>query len=811
MDFTISEKCFKLNGEDFFLYSAEMQYFRIKKEFWPKHIEKIKEAGCNAVTSYIPWDWHEDEEGLFDFTGNTIPERDLEGWLDLCRENGLFNIVKPGPYILAEYTGAGIPIWFIDKYRKECEVKTTNGESGQDDVMSFFHPTFLEYTRKWYSQVMPIIKKRQISDGGNIIMMQVCNEVGLYTWLSKQADYSKHCVSMFRDFLADKYKNIEKLNHVYGKKYSDFSNVEPPSDTDKEYSSKEDIAGDIDWHEFWRTYYAEYLRLLMDEIRNNKIDLQFFHNLPGWIYGSGWEFPVNITMYNELRKEYPNIILGVDHIPENVSYRNLHDDMIINEIVWAQQGGKGPLFGAEFQAGSREYSVVTFPGEMDLFYKASIANGLVGWNYYMFSSGKNPRGKGFFGQTFYWFTPIDHEANEGTLYPVVKKMGKFIDIFGKDIVKLEKRSQICVLFYQRYYATELVKEIPKDKIDIHFNPVEIRKSAYFDGLLKVLQILNIDFHILDIEVCKKEELDKYDQVWMFSCDIMDGDSQKKLINYTKNGGNLVIFPTLPRYDLSLKPCTIIKDYLKIKKEEITVLDAPKLDVYKNLDVSVSSPVVVYDLEEDNDSEIVLKTPDNNICGFKSKVGKGNILTMGAYIGYTQEEHKKVYWDIITSLGVNTKFADRKKERLIVKQRFNEEMSMLFVGNYYNELEKDEVYYTHPVTGKKQQLPLSNGKLSVPPIYGFLSPIHKNLMNELFLLHITSDITEMNIENNKIIITIEGSELLTGECAFTGKDTKKISKILLNTEELKINKKENNIYVNYNHSGKVQTLTVELMN
>ncbi len=98
------------------------------------------------------------------------------------------------------------------------------------------------------------------------------------------------------------------------------------------------------------------------------------------------------------------IIFGVDHIPEFLSYRNMHDDRIINDITHAMQGNK-PLFAAEFQCGSREYHVVTNPREMELFYKASIAHGLTGWNYYMFSQGRNPRQRGYSGETFYWFTP----------------------------------------------------------------------------------------------------------------------------------------------------------------------------------------------------------------------------------------------------------------------------------------------------------------------------------------------------------------------------------------------------------------------
>jgi hypothetical protein len=77
----------------------------------------------------------------------------------------------------------------------------------------------------------------------------------------------------------------------------------------------------------------------------------------------------------------------------------MHDDRIINDITQAMQGNK-PLFAAEFQSGSREYHVVTNPREMELFYKASIANGLTGWNYYMFSQGRNPSRKGYSGELF---------------------------------------------------------------------------------------------------------------------------------------------------------------------------------------------------------------------------------------------------------------------------------------------------------------------------------------------------------------------------------------------------------------------------
>ena len=798
MSFTITSQHFKLNNKPFFLHSAEMHYFRIKIEKWGLHLDKIIEAGCNTVSTYIPWDWHEIKEGSFDFTGKTEDERDLISWLDLCKEKGLYVTVKPGPYILAEYAGAGIPEWFISKYRKSCEVKNSRGGAGQDDVMSFMHPIYLEYVKKWYDQIMPIIAKRQISANGNIILLQVCNEVGVFTWLKKQADYSAHCLEMYKKFCRDVIYYVPAI----------------PDDLKIEYENNKEIANDIIWHEFWRYYYAEYLRLLIKEIRSRGVDLQLFHNLPGWIYGSGWEFPVNITMYNQLNSDYPDIILGVDHIPENISYRNFHDDLIINEIVKAQQGRRGPIFGAEFQAGSREYCAVTFPCELDLFYKASFANGLKGWNYYMFSQGKNPESKGFFGPTFYWFTPLDNDGNETSLYPVIKKTGGFIKTFQDDLALAKKKSKICILFYQRYYATELAKIISKNKCDINFNHISIRRSAFFDGLLKALQILNIDFDILDAEVCAKEDLENYDQAWMFSCDIMGSDVQQKLVDYVNDGGKLAIYPTLPKYDLEMNPCSILKDAVGNPKETLVYLDSPKLKVLDNKDISVANPVVQYSgvtvsrchgVTEELTLDSGLATHDSRLYGFLKDVGKGKMLVLGFYMGYGIEEHKKAYWDLLNKLAPVNKLADRTKDRLVVKQSFANDSGFLFVGNYYNELEKDKIYYTHPVTNKKVLFPLSGDDMSIPGIYGFVSPISKKIGKNIKLLHTTSDIISINKIKKGIEIIIKGHHEQTGEMAFEGS----FEKISIDDKNLNINSNGAYFYVSYRHSGKDQKINLFL--
>ena len=433
MTFSVKDNNFYLGGRRIFLNSGEIHYFRIRRGLWDKHLDEAVSAGLKAVSTYVPWAWHEEEEGVFDVDGSSCPEKDLTGWLRKCKEHGLHAIVKPGPFILAEFRGAGLPDWFLERYGDGVRMHTRRGVRVMSDGVSLFNKDYLEKVRLWYDQVMPVIRNHEIQAGGSVIMMQVCNEIGVFSWLARQADYGNEVRNRFISWVSGKYGTVSEVNRQWGTSYSSFDEIELPPDGREPYASPADRGRDNAWHSFWRRYYGDYLRMLSSMIRERGVTVPLYHNLPGWIYGNGYEFPVNITMYEDLFRGRSEIIFGVDHIPEYVSYRNLHDDRIINDITLAMQGG-GPLFAAEFQSGSREYHVVTNPREMELFYKASIANGLKGWNFYMFSQGRNVSRRGYSGDTFYWFTPLDAEGKRGSAWPAVQKMSHMTEVAGDIIV-----------------------------------------------------------------------------------------------------------------------------------------------------------------------------------------------------------------------------------------------------------------------------------------------------------------------------------------------------------------------------------------
>jgi beta-galactosidase len=715
-------------------------------------------------------------------------------------------IVKPGPFILAEFRGAGLPDWFMEQYREEVKMRNSKGEIVPGDGVSLFNQKYLEKVTLWYDQIMPFIREHEISVGGPIIMMQICNEIGVFSWLAKQADYGNAVKDRFITWLSQKFSSIDEVNRLWGTHFPNFECVELPPDGKLPYASKNDRGRDYEWHCFWRSYYGDYLRMLTRMARERGVSVPLYHNLPGWIYGNGYEFPVNITMYDDLFGDRSEIIFGVDHIPEFLSYRNLHDDRIINDITHAMQGSK-PLFAAEFQCGSREYHVVTNPREMELFYKASVANGLTGWNYYMFSQGRNPARKGYSGETFYWFNPLTPEGERTSAFPLVQRMSKIISISETLIVNAKRRAEVCVVFYPPYYATEL--ERPVDgACEMAFTPSAIRRPAYFDGLLKALLVLNIDYDMIDLSKTDADSLHNYKQVWVFSTDEMNAGDQQTLVDYTKAGGNSVLFPYLPDREMSQQPCTIIRDALKISPSGKEIIDSPLIDVYDLKDIKCANPLIIYSEESLSGSEIIARTIDGSACGFTKTLGSGSLIHLGTWIGFDTEGHKPVYEAILKKSGARLRQASAENENIVARERFTSENSaILFMGNYYNEEHSGKVNYTHPETGETIPVPYAQDEMLWPALYGILTPVCLEVTDGVKILHATSDILGISTRNDQFEITLYGDRDLPGEIVFEGTNVHQIKSAMLDGEAVEMVRDDKRVAFIYGHKHKKEMMLI----
>ena len=152
---------FYLDGEPFQILSGSIHYFRIVPQYWRDRLEKLKAMGLNTVETYIPWNIHEPKKGQFNFEGIA----DVAEFVRLAEELGLYVIMRPSPYICAEWEFGGLPGWLL-------------AEDGMQVRSS--SPAFLEQVKEYYKVLLPILKPLQITEGGNVILMQVENEYGYF-------------------------------------------------------------------------------------------------------------------------------------------------------------------------------------------------------------------------------------------------------------------------------------------------------------------------------------------------------------------------------------------------------------------------------------------------------------------------------------------------------------------------------------------------------------------------------------------------------------------------------------------------------
>lgn len=185
--------CMTIDDKDMFVYSAAFHYFRCPEELWPDRFRLIKEAGFNTVETYVPWNWYErtmpsslNDTTKFDFS-------DLKRWLDMAHDQfGLYTIVRPGPFICAEFSGGAYPRW-LAKFRP-ADVKGLWLRSADR--------THVQWCVHWFDAVCKAIADQQITrkpkGGKGIIMIQIENE------------YNAHGCDNKDYFLKELYRSVRR-------------------------------------------------------------------------------------------------------------------------------------------------------------------------------------------------------------------------------------------------------------------------------------------------------------------------------------------------------------------------------------------------------------------------------------------------------------------------------------------------------------------------------------------------------------------------------------------------------------------------
>jgi beta-galactosidase len=171
--FEIKEGQFVYDGKPTRVISGEMHYARIPHQYWRHRLQMLKAMGLNAVATYVFWNFHEPEPGKWDFTG----DRNLAEYIKIAGEEGLMVILRPGPYVCAEWEFGGYPWWLQNV--EGLELRRDNEQ-------------FLKYTKLYIERLYREVSKLQITKGGPIVMVQAENEFGSYVSQRKDIPLAEH-------------------------------------------------------------------------------------------------------------------------------------------------------------------------------------------------------------------------------------------------------------------------------------------------------------------------------------------------------------------------------------------------------------------------------------------------------------------------------------------------------------------------------------------------------------------------------------------------------------------------------------------
>ncbi|GGE03900.1 glycoside hydrolase [Marinithermofilum abyssi] len=744
---------FVIDGKPRFLYGGEFHYYRCPKGEWADRLDRLKEAGCNLVSTYIPWVWHEPTEGEVDLTGETRPEKDLQSFLELIAEKELYCIVRPGPYVMAEVRLEGIPPWIHDDY-PEVVALQKDGRQHPNRIVSYLHPVFLEKVAAWYGRVCDVIVPFQKDRGGPVILFQLCNEIGMLHWVSNTSDYNPVVLKRFQEYLAEKYGSMEGLNNAYGTSFADMEAFVQSAVLKGQQSLAEKLHWE--WGRFWRQQIRDYVDELKGIAQAYGIHVPYLINVHGFkdfsVYSRGVDYPIGLSQLYRT-PEVENTVLAGDFYPGHIGYDTYHDLVLASALTKAVSQPGQPLFSAEFQSGRLADRPRVYPQDLDLNARTCIAHGMNAINWYMFVAGENFEDIGLFGRRHEWQAPVDSDGNPRRSFTAARHIGRLLQANGDKLLCCTKRIDTHLAFYPDYYMTETVERGTTAGSMVSELAGE-RERFFFDGIGRLLTAANLHFEAVDVLAEDRIDPEAVNTLWMFSGERMDEGVQRKLVRYVEEGGKLILYPRPPVKNLDGNPCTILVDSLDIPQwkavhgietARVLEIDSVKVDVRLEFGKVPGTPIAWDRFGE-------------KAAGFVRAHGKGAFMMLGLGLAHDYNYQLDVIRAIAGSFGIRPSLTSSNPD-LSLTERSDGKTSFLFIHNY-DEITQQGVIY-------REGEPLFGGKvLTVAPRSGVMLPVCLPLWEGLTVDYSTMEILSFRREEEKAVLELAFSGE-TGEIAFSG--------------------------------------------
>ena len=658
---------YRINGRPEFLISGEFHYFRVPPADWRRRLELFKQGGGNCVATYVPWAWHEPEEGTFLFGDR--PERDLEGFLKLCRELELFVIARPGPYEYSEMVYHGLPEWLV-KGHPEMHAVGMDGKRRWQAAMSYLHPTFLAKTRNWFAAVCPVLAKYTVSRGGPIVFAQFDNEIiGIHEWFG---GWDYHPVTMgfgkadgrYAKFLKTRYTDIAALNRHYGTNFPDFASILPHEPAAKTIEERRRAR---DYHDFYLDTIAEYCATLVDWMREFGIDCDTCHNCIA---------PANHVNFRNWKSLATNCIVGVDHYyalgmdwEQNNPTPKYAVRMFVEMEMVRALGWPGSVY--EMPGGScSDFPPIT-PEDAHCCYMLHTAYGMKGLNYYVFTGGPNLPEIGGMTAEYDYQAAISARGEVRPLYHTQAEYHRFLH----DNAWLAGSERVADMHVGLDWTTFLKTGFTSRQDDMVADGEAVQ--LLHKGFLITAHCASRSPNLIDIT---RGELPTDLPIFIPAAACMAADIQRRLIAFVQRGGRLLLAPVLPHLDEQFRPCTILRDFLGATPPKLRLRSENLAAVCVG---PVSPHATIGDIWEMPAPAGATVIATEKFSGATIGWKQGNVIWLGIqWVHAFNEELTAMRW-LLDQLGAPPPAVDCNNPNVWTSLRTDGKQSMLFAMNLFS--------------------------------------------------------------------------------------------------------------------------------
>jgi beta-galactosidase len=783
-----TNRALTLDGREFFLYSGEFHYFRTDREQWEDSLNKLAAAGCNALFTYVPWNWHEITEGEFDWTGRTHPKRDLLTFLALADAANLRVVVRPGPYITSEWLNGGLPNWLYESY-PEISALDASGAAYPPGVsyrpVTYVHPVYEERVRRWYKAFLEVVRPFSAALGGPVIGVQLDDEPAYFQFLRQGPtvlDFNPVMVGdssglgFFQRFLERQYGDIAALNERYGSSFPRFEDVRAPRTLPGHYS---DLPLYLDWYTCKLEAIADHLKHLHDWVAAAELGVPIYLLFPFHTLQAASRFPAMA------RARDIQVVTGCESYLGIYGVAAMHEDHVgtiagIHEIykTWSLEAGT-PALNFETQA-SHGYHLPA--GATEAQVALEVGHGINGISFYMFAGGNNPTGyTEVIGASYDINAPIGAKGELREHYHVLARTGHAIASCAHELIPTTTLQDMTIGFYPPYEATSYSGSgLDYGLRDDYYDVLQNYFGVYYHerrgpNLYALLGLTGINFDCASLETATVDRLLQTSQLWVLGLDFMARDVQERLAEYVRRGGNLVILPRIPELDESLRPCTILSDLVGAKRlSNRKGTKFGRMTPYHHLRTDSTEDLVIRDyvdmFDVPDDARVLAVDPaTERPAAFRRQLGQGSVTMVGFKLHYAWDARldHKAFVDTIFRLNGGRRVASAEGWELVVRERADEDRAFLFVVNPQPTPRTARVTFRDPRTAEDMTIPRVTDGIALPDQGALILSVHRAVADGVELLYSTSQIQAIARVGRGVRIDVYGHPRTTGEAAFVG--------------------------------------------